>query len=237
MRPHSLGPRLTRAMAVGPPHPTHPTPPHTPCHTPLPCPHQNRNINYTNVCTYACSFCAFRWGQGRAGGGRATLAPRGCSRSAAKAHSPAGHPSTTPSAALPDAPAPLPSHLARSKGKAAEEVRGAPYLLPLEEVARRTAEAWDRGATEVCMQVRPWGSAAHSPGGERHTALAALRCVHRPTTRARAPCLPTPTPAPHPQGGIHPDFNGDSYLRLLGAAKAAAPDMHVHAFRCGAWLL
>lgn len=22
----------------------------------------NRNINYTNVCTYACAFCAFRWG-------------------------------------------------------------------------------------------------------------------------------------------------------------------------------
>ena len=40
-----------------------------------------------------------------------------------------------------------------SKGKAAEELRGAPYLLPLEEVARRTAEAWERGATEVCMQV------------------------------------------------------------------------------------
>lgn len=21
----------------------------------------NRNINYTNVCTYKCTFCAFRW--------------------------------------------------------------------------------------------------------------------------------------------------------------------------------
>lgn len=36
----------------------------------------------------------------------------------------------------------------------------------------------------------------------------------------------------HPQGGIHPDFTGDTYLRLLGAAKGAAPDIHVHAFRC-----
>lgn len=89
----------------------------------------NRNINYTNVCTYACQFCAF------------------------------------------------------SKGKAAEELRGAPYLLSLDEVARRTAEAWDRGATEVCMQ-----------------------------------------------GGIHPDFTGDTYLRLLEAAKSGAPDIHVHAF-------
>lgn len=40
-----------------------------------------------------------------------------------------------------------------SKGKAAEELRGAPYLLSLEEVALRTTQAWDRGATEVCMQV------------------------------------------------------------------------------------
>ena len=50
-------------------------------------------------------------------------------------------------------------------------------------MARRTAEAWDRGATEVCMQ-----------------------------------------------GGIHPDFTGDTYLRLLAAAKGAAPGVHVHAF-------
>jgi hypothetical protein len=32
------------------------------------------------------------------------------------------------------------------------------------------------------------------------------------------------------QGGIHPDFTGDTYLRLLEAAKAGAPDIHVHAF-------
>jgi FO synthase len=31
-------------------------------------------------------------------------------------------------------------------------LRGSAYLLDLEEVARRTAEAWDRGATEVCLQ-------------------------------------------------------------------------------------
>ena len=58
----------------------------------------NRNINYTNVCTLACTFCAF------------------------------------------------------SKGPSAEELRGKPYLLSLDEVARRTREAWDRGANEVCMQ-------------------------------------------------------------------------------------
>ena len=39
-----------------------------------------------------------------------------------------------------------------SKGKLAEDLRGAPYLIDLEEVSRRTAEAWDRGASEVCMQ-------------------------------------------------------------------------------------
>ena len=47
-----------------------------------------------------------------------------------------------------------------------EEVRGKSYMLGLEEVSRRVAEAWERGAEEVCMQ-----------------------------------------------GGIHPDFTGDTYLR------------------------
>lgn len=61
----------------------------------------NRNINYTNVCTYACGFCAF------------------------------------------------------SKGRVAEDLRGPAYLLDLEEVGRRVAEAWDRGATEVCLQGAP----------------------------------------------------------------------------------
>ena len=39
-----------------------------------------------------------------------------------------------------------------SKGKLAEDLRGSPYLIDLQEVERRTAEAWDRGASEVCMQ-------------------------------------------------------------------------------------
>ena len=39
-----------------------------------------------------------------------------------------------------------------SKGKLAENLRGRPYDLAHEEIARRSAEAWARGATEVCMQ-------------------------------------------------------------------------------------
>jgi FO synthase len=58
----------------------------------------NRNINYTNVCSYRCRFCAF------------------------------------------------------SKGKLSENLRGKPYVLDLDEIARRVAEAWARGATEVCLQ-------------------------------------------------------------------------------------
>jgi FO synthase len=58
----------------------------------------NRNINYTNICTYGCRFCAF------------------------------------------------------SKGPRRESLGGAPYLLDLQEIARRAAEAWARGGTEVCMQ-------------------------------------------------------------------------------------
>ena len=39
-----------------------------------------------------------------------------------------------------------------SKGKLARNLRGAPYLVPLEEIVRRSQEAWERGATEVCLQ-------------------------------------------------------------------------------------
>ncbi len=39
-----------------------------------------------------------------------------------------------------------------SKGKVADDLRGSPYVLDLDEIARRTEEAWNRGATEVCLQ-------------------------------------------------------------------------------------
>ena len=39
-----------------------------------------------------------------------------------------------------------------SKGKTHEALRGTPYDLDLEEIVRRAREAWDRGATEVCLQ-------------------------------------------------------------------------------------
>jgi FO synthase len=90
---------------------------------------RNRNINYTNVCTYRCKFCGF------------------------------------------------------SKGPLSLNLRGAPYLLTLDEVAQRAREAWERGATEVCLQ-----------------------------------------------GGIHPSFDGDFYVAVCEAVKAAVPDIHVHGF-------
>ena len=90
---------------------------------------RNRNINYTNVCTFKCKFCAF------------------------------------------------------SKGPATLNLRGEPYLLTGSDVAVRAVEAAELGATEVCLQ-----------------------------------------------GGIHPDFNGQSYLDILAEVKAAAPSLHIHAF-------
>jgi FO synthase len=39
-----------------------------------------------------------------------------------------------------------------AKGKTSENLRGKPYDLPLDEIQRRAREAWERGATEVCMQ-------------------------------------------------------------------------------------
>ncbi len=70
-----------------------------------------------------------------------------------------------------------------SKGKTHENLRGKPYDLDLAEVVRRAAEAWERGATEVCMQ-----------------------------------------------GGIHPDYTGETYLEICRAIRAAVPGMHIHAF-------
>ncbi len=89
----------------------------------------NRNINYTNVCTFKCRFCGF------------------------------------------------------SKGPLSLNLRGAPYLLTLDDIAARVTEAWERGATEVTLQ-----------------------------------------------GGIHPSFDGDYYVDVTHAVKAAAPDIHVHGF-------
>ena len=70
-----------------------------------------------------------------------------------------------------------------SKGKLAENLRGRPYDLSEEEIARRTKEAWDRGATEVCMQ-----------------------------------------------GGIHPEYTGETYINILKTVKESVPSMHIHAF-------
>jgi FO synthase len=88
----------------------------------------NRNINYTNICFYRCSFCAFSKGGNR-------------------------------------------------------DRRGSAYLIDEAEVGRRAAEAIQRGATEVCLQ-----------------------------------------------GGIHPQFDGHSYHRILQAVRTAAPGIHIHAF-------
>ncbi|MDP8936175.1 MAG: 5-amino-6-(D-ribitylamino)uracil--L-tyrosine 4-hydroxyphenyl transferase CofH [Actinomycetota bacterium] len=89
----------------------------------------NRNINYTNICTFKCRFCAF------------------------------------------------------SKGPLSLNLRGDPYLLGVEEIQRRVVEAVEQGATEVCLQ-----------------------------------------------GGIHPSFDGDYYVDVCRAVKAAAPRIHVHGF-------
>ena len=70
-----------------------------------------------------------------------------------------------------------------SKGKLSENLRGRPYDLSDEEIERRVQEAWDRGATEVCMQ-----------------------------------------------GGIHPEYTGDTYVDILKTVKRAVPEMHIHAF-------
>ncbi|MDQ5815298.1 MAG: 5-amino-6-(D-ribitylamino)uracil--L-tyrosine 4-hydroxyphenyl transferase CofH [Actinomycetota bacterium] len=51
-----------------------------------------------------------------------------------------------------------------SKGPKSLNLRGEPYLLTPEEVAQRASEAWDQGATEVCMQ----GGIHHSFTGDNY---------------------------------------------------------------------
>ncbi len=89
----------------------------------------NRNINYTNVCTFKCRFCAF------------------------------------------------------SKGPLSLNLRGSPYLLELSDISDRVREAEELGATEVCLQ-----------------------------------------------GGIHPSFDGDYYLHVIGAVREASSRIHIHGF-------
>jgi len=57
------------------------------------------------------------------------------------------------------------------------------YFLPDEEIIRRAKEAWDLGATEVCVQA-----------------------------------------------GLPPKMDGDLYIRLTRAIKAAIPGVHIHGF-------
>jgi len=70
-----------------------------------------------------------------------------------------------------------------SKGKMSENLRGRPYDLDPEEIMRRTKEAYERGATEVCLQ-----------------------------------------------GGIHPEYDGNTYIEICHSIKQVIPEMHIHAF-------
>ncbi len=56
-------------------------------------------------------------------------------------------------------------------------------ISPSRKLRVASIEAWDRGATEVCLQ-----------------------------------------------GGIHPDYTGETYVAICKAIKAAVPEMHIHAF-------
>jgi FO synthase len=60
-----------------------------------------------------------------------------------------------------------------SKGRMSENLRGAPYTLSLDEIGRRASEAWDRGATEVCMQ------GGINPGFSGHTYVEICNTVRR----------------------------------------------------------
>ena len=99
-----------------------------------------------------------------------------------------------------------------SKGKLARNLRGAPYLVPLDEIVRRAEEAWERGATEVCLQggihpaftgdyyaevVRAIKDAVS--GNPRACVLGARDLAGRGDARAVARRVPRPPARPRPR--------------------------------------
>lgn len=141
----------------------------------------NRNINYTNVCGLACGFCAFSKGKVSMPLPElcallvrdALCSCRPCflaalysftytARLSALAHAvskPFAHGALCRTHACECSPPCACRHIAQHACmyillimQAAEALRGAPYVVPYDEIRRRAAEAWARGATEVCMQ-------------------------------------------------------------------------------------
>ncbi|MEX2048655.1 MAG: 5-amino-6-(D-ribitylamino)uracil--L-tyrosine 4-hydroxyphenyl transferase CofH [Gemmatimonadota bacterium] len=96
-----------------------------------------------------------------------------------------------------------------SKGKLSENLRGRPYDLPIEEIQRRTVEAWERGGTEVCMQ-----GGIH-PEYTGRTYLDIVRAV-----RAAVPEMHIHAFSPLEvwQGAATLDMELEAYLRELKAA-------------------
>ena len=121
----------------------------------------NRNINYTNICSYACKFCAF------------------------------------------------------SKGRLGDTLRGPAYDLDHDEITRRVREAWDRGATEVCMQggIHPRYSGA--------TYLAILDAAKRAVPDIHVHAF-SPLEVHHGATSLGLGI-GDYLDRLLGAGLGSLP--------------
>ncbi len=75
-----------------------------------------------------------------------------------------------------------------SKGKLAANLRGSPYDLTTQEIVRRASEAWDRGATEVCMQggIHPEYTGQHYLDVCRAVREAIRACMSMPSRRSRS---------------------------------------------------
>ena len=85
-----------------------------------------------------------------------------------------------------------------SKGPKSLNLRGEPYLLSPEEVARRAREAWELGATEVCMQ----GGIHHSFTGDNY-----VEYLRR--SRKRSPrCTSTRSPPSRLRRGLRRRVSG-----------------------------
>ena len=104
-----------------------------------------------------------------------------------------------------------------SKGKASENLRGKPYDLDLDEVTRRVREAWDRGATEVCMQ-----GGIH-PDYTGHTYLELCRAVKEAVPEIHVHAF---SPLEISQGAATAGLGVRDFLAALARRGARHPARH-----------
>ncbi len=82
--------------------------------------------------------------------------------------------------------------------------------------------------TNICLYR--CGFCAFSKGSTKSERGPAYRLDYHEVGRRAAEAITLGASEVCLQGGIHPDYDGDTYLGVVAAVKSAAPSIHVHAF-------